>query len=268
MTVTVALRRSELYLIQNALLSVRIPLLFLLAPTGYFGILASFGCAYLVVAVVSVIMLKNLVRLKISIDTQFLKDTSRFSLLNYLSGLLYSVPALLLPLIVLALLGDAEAAKYFISFSIVALVYIIPTSFSTSLLVEGSHGEDLRANTRRAVIASFAIITPIVVVLSILAGPVMALFGGDYKDATNLMRVFVMSSYLVVVYWIFSAIQNVRLKPGIMVVISLLRFALVMGTSYTLMVSFGILGIGYAWVLSHAVLVLAILAVAKHDKLI
>jgi len=266
MTVTVALRRSDLYLIQNVILFVRIPMLFLLAPTGYFGILASFGCAYLVVAAASTIMLRQLVRLRIGIAMQFLKDTWRFSSLNYISGILYAVPAALLPLIVLALLGDTQVAEYYISFSIVGLVFIIPMSLSTSLYVEGSHGENLRANARRVVIASFAIITPMIVALSILAGPVLAFFGESYKDATDLLRVFLMSSYFVAAYYIFSAIQNVRLKPGIIFVVTLLRFALIMGTSYTLMLSFGALGIGYAWLLSHTIMVLAILVVLKREK--
>jgi O-antigen/teichoic acid export membrane protein len=169
-------------------------------------------------------------------------------------------------LIVLALLGDTEVAEYYISFSIVGLVSIVPMSLSTSLYVEGSHGEDLRANARRVVVTSFAIITPMVFVLSILAGPVLALFGGNYKDATDLMRVLLMSSYFVAAYYIFTSIQNVKLEPGIIVVVSLLRFALIMVTSYMLILSFGALGIGYAWVLSHAIVVLAILVVARREK--
>jgi O-antigen/teichoic acid export membrane protein len=46
---------------------------------------------------------------------------------------------------VLNMLGEAEAAKYYIAMAIGNLVLIIPSSLGTSLFVEASHGQGLRA---------------------------------------------------------------------------------------------------------------------------
>ena len=53
-----------------------------------------------------------------------------------------AAPNLILPIMVLNVLGAEQAAYYYIAYAIAALLFMIPGAISTSLFVEGSHGEE------------------------------------------------------------------------------------------------------------------------------
>lgn len=145
----IALRRSELYLVQNLLLGFRIPLLLPLALIGAVGILVSTTAASIVAVVVMIPILGSTgIRLK-NIDSKFLKDSFAFSVSNYFSTLFVAAPASLLPIIALVNIGAENAAIYYIVYMIASVIYIIPTALGLSLFVEGSHGQPLMNNVSK-----------------------------------------------------------------------------------------------------------------------
>lgn len=114
-----------------------IPLIFF----GAFGIFFSVGLAYLIAVSFSFSLLILKFKLKFGIDKNYLKNSLEFSAGNYIASVLFSLPPMLMPIIVLNILGAEQNAIYYIAYTIGAFVFIIPISFGTSLFVEGSYGE-------------------------------------------------------------------------------------------------------------------------------
>lgn len=261
-----AIRASGHYLLQNLFLALRIPLLIPLAYLASFGIFASVGLAYLTAFIFGSITINKIINIRIGVDKNFIKKNSRFLIGNYISSVLSAAPTLILPIMVINLLGEADSAKYFIAFSIGNLVLMIPDAISTSLFIEGSHGRNLRKNAFRAGKMILLVLSPAVLALHFFGFFLLRLIGKDYLDAFALLQTFAFSSFLVGVYSLFLPIQNVRMKINNVVKLNLLWFALLLGLSYIFINKFGILGVGYAWIITYFILCTYIIAYVIKNK--
>lgn len=249
-----AIRKADYFFIQNFLLASRVPLLILLVFLGSFGIFASIGLAFLFAALSSILYINRSIGIDFNIDKKFLKESFHFSSGNYLSNVFFTVPVLVIPILVFNLLGDEEAAKYYITFAIGNLVLIIPTTLCTSLFVEGSHGEDLRKNTVRTMLAIFSILIPVVIFIYFYGEYFLGLIGKDYIDAIELLRILAFSSFFVAVSNIFITIHNVKMKVRNNVILGFILFLLLPILSYFFMLKFGIVGVGYAWIITYGIM--------------
>ena len=141
---SIADRKAYNYFLQNLFMAIRIPALAPLAFLGVFGIFGSVGLGYLAASTFWLLALqRSIAAIRPELDLDFIRRSFRFASSNYVSSILSVAPTLIIPIMVLNMLGEAEAARYYIAFAIGNLVLIIPSSLGTSLFVEGSHGEGL-----------------------------------------------------------------------------------------------------------------------------
>lgn len=261
-----SLRRADLKFILNLLMGVRLPLLLPLVLLGSLGIFYSFGFAYLVAAVFSLIMIRGYITFAPQIDGEFTRKTLYFSSQNYLAGLFQITPALIMPIVIVNVLGPEDAALYYIAFAIGRLVLIIPDAMSTSFFIEGSHGINLREGVIRNLMATYAILVPMVLFIVAFGDILLGFFGKDYLAASGLLTVIATSSLFVTIYNLFIPLQNIRLHVRGVVVVSLVRFVLLLGLSYFFLIEFGVIGAGYAWVITYIVLTAGIFGFVKRRK--
>ena len=259
----IAMRKAKYYFFQNIFLASRIPFLIPLVFAGCFGIFGACGLAYLLASSFAFLLLSKSVGFNFKMDKHFVKESFKFSSGNYISNVLFAAPTLILPLLILNLLGGAEAAKYYIAFAIGNLVLIVPDALSTSLFVEGSHGESLRKNVIKAGMGICAFLIPAVAFIYLFGDLLLGLFGKDYLEAFELLRILVLSSFFVVAYSLFIPIQNVRMRVESIVKLNFIRFLLLLGLSYVFVLEFGIVGAGYAWMITYGVMSLGIVWLVK-----
>lgn len=262
----VADRKADLYLFQNIFMALRIPLLIPLAFLGTFGIFGSLGISFLVASFFAQIVLRRRIGVILSIlDVDFVRESLRFSSWNYVSNILSIAPTLILPLMVLKMLGEAEAAKYFIAFTIANIVLIIPQSLGTSLFVEGSHGEGLKKNVIKSGVACLVLILPAVLLILVFGDRFLELIKEEYLEAFDLLRVLAISSFLVAVYSFFIPIQNINMQVEKIFKLNVIRSVLLLGLSYILIYKYGVLGVGYGWIITYSVITLMICRTAKKE---
>lgn len=259
----IALRKSELFFLQNVVLAARIPLLIPLAILGTFGIFGAWGVSFFITAVVSFAFVAKYAKVNFRIDKDFFRTSLRFSWWNYIAELFRKGPLLILPIMILAMVGPANAAYYYIVSSIANVLFIIPDALSTSLFVEGSHGESLRANAKKALIAAFALLIPAVVIAYLFGGVLLGLFGPDYVQAIDILRPIALSSFFIAIYYIFVPIQNVRMRVKSIALLNLVGFVLLLGLSYFFILRFNVVGVGYAWFITYAIIALITVGYAK-----
>jgi O-antigen/teichoic acid export membrane protein len=251
----IAGRKADHFFMQNLFMAFRIPALIPLAFLGILGIFGSVGLAYLVASLFGLAALKrNIAAIGPNVDVEFVQKSFRFSSWNYISSLLFVAPTPIISLMVLNMLGEAEAAKYYIAFAIGNLVQIIPISLSTSLFVEGSQGEGLKRSVMRAGWTILLFLVPAVLMLLIFGDVLLGMLKREYMEALDLLRIIALSSFLVAIHLLFVPIQNVRIRVESIVKLNALRFLLMLGLSYLLLQMYGILGAGYAWIATYAVI--------------
>ena len=261
-----AFRDSKYVLLQNIVLGTRIIFLIPFLFLGSFGLICSWMIAYSATSIISIIILKKNLKLGLNIDKDFLNKYIRYSLGNYFSSVFFIFPTMVLPLMLLNLLGNKESAQYYVMFSIASIILIIPDSLSTSLFVEGSHGEPLRKIVIKAGKTSFLILLPSAFLLYLTSGIILSLFGSDYIDALELLRVFILSSFFVVIFYIFIPIQNIRMQVRSIFLLNFLRMVLLIVLNYILISRFGLIGVGYAWMATYIILSIIVIIIAKKEN--
>lgn len=259
-------RRADYRFVQNLLLGARIFLLFPLIALGSIGIFSALGIAYGIAALFAFVLIVRFVSISPYIDRDFAKETFSFSSLNYVASLLQSIPTLILPIIVLNLLGAEDAALYFIAFAVGNLALIIPDAMTTSFFVEGSHGINLRKAAMRTLSVTYVILIPAVLFIFIFGNYLLGLFGPNYHDAFELLRLIAISALFVTIYILFIPLQNIRLQVEGIVLMNLIRFVILLGLSYELIQWYGLIGVGYAWLVTYMVLGVGIAWVAKRKR--
>ena len=254
--VFIALRKGNYYFYQNLLMGLRALILFL-PFLGKFGIFISFGLASLISLLFSMYFIfkfkieKFNLKKQLRVDVNYLKDSFRFSIGNYVFVILITIPGYLLPILVLNVLGSEQTAYYYIAYTIGSVLFMISAAFGTSLFVEGSHGESLRKNTLKTTFATFIVLIPIAILLFIFGGYILGLIGANYINGLNLLKTIILSSFFYAVCMIYFSISRVQKNMSDLIVIGLLIFILLIGFSYIFMLKFGIVGVGYAWIVSY-----------------
>jgi O-antigen/teichoic acid export membrane protein len=262
-TTFIAARKAEFSFLQNLLLMLRLPLLIPLAFLGAFGILTSIGIAYVLVCLAIVYLIGQFVRLQFTIDPEFVRKSLKFSFGNYVAQIFLNFTYFALPIMILGTLGSAEAAKYYIAYTIGNLMLQVPDAIGMSLFVEGSHGESLRKNVLRAGTAMYAVLIPGVIFMFIFGEKLLSLFGGAYTESVTLLRLFAIVSLFFAIYCLMVPIQNVRMNVQRIIKINMLIFVLFMGMSYLFMTHIGIVGVGVALLLTYAIVDVVIVGLAK-----
>lgn len=256
-------KKGEYYLAQNVLDALRIPALIPLSVFGAMGIFLSSGISIFLCSLVAGFFIFSAVKLKYEFSKDFLRETTRLSTTSYISDLLLEIPSLLLPLLILNLLGAEEVAKYYIAIAIGNIILLVPVSVSLSFFVEGSHGSNMKQEFFKALLLIYALLLPAVIFIYFFGGFILQSFGMVYAQSTDLLRVYAISSFLIVIHLMFISVLNVRLMVKRNIELSLLRFITLLGLSYFFIIKFGLIGIGYAWMISYAVLCLGIIALSK-----
>ncbi|MDN7025873.1 polysaccharide biosynthesis protein [Methanoculleus sp. FWC-SCC1] len=261
-----AMRKSEYTFLRNLFGGTRILLLFPLAFGAALGIFSAYGLAILLAFTVSLIFLFRLGIRPARVDRPFLQESFQYSSGTYVAGLLALLPAQILPILVLNVLGATQAADYYIAFTMTSVLFIIPQSVTMSHFVEGSHGESLKTITVKSLAVIFAALTPAVILLYVFGGFFLSLLGKSYVEGLDLLQVMVISSFFVAFQQTYLSIKKIQKDIKELIAISGLTFVLLVGLSYTFMMQFGIVGIGYAWVLGYGILALIILVQIQRSK--
>jgi len=249
-----AIRKSEYYFILNLLYGSRILFLFPLVFLGAMGIFSSFGLSFVLGLILAFILLARCsIRPALGIDRAFLREAWQFSAGAYIAGMLMSAPNMVIPIMVLHVLGAESTANYYITYAIVSILFMIPYAFTTSLFVEGSHGGEMKKSVFRTLASMFALLIPAIIGLSLFGEQILNLIGKDYVEGITLLRVLALSAVFVSICQTFISIAKVRNDIRSLIIISGFVSVALLGLGYTLMLHFGLIGMGYAWFATYAV---------------
>lgn len=252
-TALIAARQGHLYLIQNTLLGVRVPLIFVFASLGTLGVFISWDVAFLATVLYGTVVLYYYgLSMKWEIDTKSLREIFKFSLGNYTAGIFQMAP-LIIPVMIVNAVGAREGAYYYIAHTMAMLFFTVPAGVSLSLFVEGSHEMPLRETSIKSLKFAVLILIPAIVVIFLFGDKLLLVFGTQYSaQAVELLWLLAVSSLLSVIPSIYSSILIVQKKIKMLNYVNFALSALMLGVGYPLLLKYGIIGMGYAWVLSYA----------------
>jgi O-antigen/teichoic acid export membrane protein len=254
-TALVAIRKAYLSLVQGFILAVRIPLLYAASSAGVLGVIESMDFAYLAMLVIGIFLLYRLnVSGKLGIDLASVQKSLGFSLGNYVSTILTIAPITLIPVMAVNTIGASEGAYFYIAYSIATFLLMVPDAVSMSLFVEGSHGMPLKENTVKSIRFTFMVMAPMALLIMLFGDRLLAMFGSpSYAKALPTLQMLAISSFFSAITSIYSSVKKVQKDMATVSCISLAASASTIGLGYLFLITYGLDGIGYAWLISNAV---------------
>jgi O-antigen/teichoic acid export membrane protein len=188
-------------------------------------------------------------RLRPALDWPLLRDKAGYSLGNHFATLVWSVPALVYPLAVVSLLGPGANARFYVSWMIANLLFIIPVSISTSAFARASNAGRLEGEPfwRTMWLTLASLLLPS---LGLMAGApiVLRLFGAHYSaQGPALLILLVLSVFPYTVNTAVITFHRIERNVARMVWLSGSTILLCLLLSMALGRANGLTGIGLGW---------------------
>ncbi|MCJ2531499.1 MAG: hypothetical protein LN413_04200 [Candidatus Thermoplasmatota archaeon] len=240
--------------------------LILIGLLGVIGVLASLMVAHiLALAVAFVFLLPRLYpgfRLRPVVDRDLLGEMFHFSLGNHVGEIFHVLPYPALLVLVSWLAGSAAVAFFGIPWLIAGLLFSVPMMASTSLYVEGSHFSDrLRQDLRRTLRFVLPLLVLGIAFIWFFGEWLLSLFDLPFQpESVQLLRLLAVSAIFVAVNGLFIAVA--RVMKWVRAIIALWAYVAVstIVLAYVLLPVYGLVGVGYAWLLGNGTAALAVMA--------
>lgn len=260
-SIFLAFREARYIVIINMIFNVvKVILPFAFIAYGSVGIFTAAGVAQAVGLLVSFYYMYKQYdyRPKFHVDTAALRQTFSYTFGVYVGSVLNLLPPTLLPLIITQQIGSASTAYYYMAFNIVTIIFTVAYSAMQSAFAESSHDESaLKSNVLRGVKSSMIFTIPAIIMSLLLGGYVLSVFGHEYAEAaTPLLWIMSISAIIVTLYSALGAVLKIAHDTKSFILTNIVYASVIIGGSYLLMPSYGLLGIGYAWIIGNMLAVI------------
>lgn len=256
-SIFVAFRTTKYVLIKNTSLSiVKIILPIFLVSFGAVGIFSSYGFGMFAAILLSVIFLMRsfAVDLRPLIDGGIVRKMFSFASGNYLASFIGIFPGNILPILITNKLGPNLSAFYYLDMMIGNLLFIIPLATSQSLFAESSYSnQEIKQLLGKAIKIIALLITPSIIITVFFGKYVLLSFGKQYSsEGFQLLQIIALSGIFVSVNYVGTTLLNVRHKVSYIILVNVINAFFVLLLSF-IFISKGLLGIGYAWIISQGI---------------
>lgn len=210
----VAARRADYGMVRTTLFhALRLPLVFVFAFLGVMGIVSAWTLSLVVSVLGMGFFLRRFYenyRYRPTIKSIRGTGILGFSLWSYVTGIVDGASIFLLPVVILSVLpglvGATAAGYYAAAYTIATLLYVVPTSFATALLVEGSHpGTRYATDLRNTVKYSVPLLAIGIAGCIFLGRPILNLFGSGYsREGYETLVLLALASPLILATQIYT----------------------------------------------------------------
>jgi O-antigen/teichoic acid export membrane protein len=228
------------------------------------GIVFSWGLALIITLTISFLWLLPRAQTGYKafpeLDISLLKALGKYSIGSYVASLFSQAPSMVLPLLVLNILGAQSNAYFYVAWTIAGFMSAIPMSISRSLFVEGVHSaRNIKKNVIKSLKSTFMLSIPAVIVMGLAAKWILLAFGPGYSaNALALVWIMSVANVLRGFYTIYISLLRIQDRLKELVLIQSINSATIIILSYLAIKTYGVIGVGYAWLLVQIFLALFI----------
>ncbi len=260
----IAYRRAKFIILQTFVNGGRVVIMLQLLNHGVTGILSAVGISSLIALTAGFTITRILqrdYRPVPTVNTGIARGIAKFASSNYLSSIFVTLPAYVMPLIIMAFLSPESCAYFFMPFNMSFAIGMIATAISYSFLAECSHEVcQLRDQTLRATRLTLVVTVPALVVMLTLGRQILSLFGVSYaENSTLLLWIFSAGWMLFIITTMYLTIARLKLNIRMMTITNVLLAGLTLGLGTVLMRFFGLTGVAIGFFLAQLIVALVTL---------
>jgi O-antigen/teichoic acid export membrane protein len=195
-----------------------------------------------------------------------LPEMLRYAVKTQIFTLIWTLPVLVFPLLALQKIGAEASAGLALSLYAYNFLVIIPNSLTVALLVEGSHSPaQLPRQMWNALLTNLALLTPIALIICLLARLFLGFFGPQYLSAAPLLQLLTLSVLPVSVNGLYLTRWRVLKKMLPLNLFAAALTGLSIGLAAALIAPLGLAGIGWGWLLGQSAFALVVLGLLARE---
>jgi O-antigen/teichoic acid export membrane protein len=254
----IAERRSSFHMVKENIFGIiKIFPLILLAGFGAIGIFISWGFGLIIAVFIGFILLYRYLKYypKFAFDP-IIKNMAHFSIGNYVSDILYSLPKIILPIMILNLISAESAGYFFIAMTMAGILYGVPQSMANSLLAEtsNSRSEGILYNVNKAIIFSLGLVILGLLVFMIFGKFILNIFNTSYaQNSFTILIILSVASIPLSLINIFNTVRNIQNKVVSLIKVNMMVAIMTLGLSFPLIKILGIEGAAIAYLVSTSI---------------
>ena len=174
----------------------------------------------------------------------------RYSIGSQATTIFGALPGLGFPLIIVRVLPPANAAYFYVAWSIATVLFIVPGSIFLSVFAEASRAtHELRRTTWNGLLLAFALLGPAVAATVLLSGTILTrVFSAGYAAAAPVLNVLALASFPVTVNLAYAASLRVQKRLGRLLLLYASTSLAALGFGYVFLPFVGLLGPALAFV--------------------
>lgn len=183
-SVFIAFRQSQWVFVSNISQSaIKFIFLFLFSALGVWGVIGSNIVATVITTFLCLVLISRLyhIHFKPSFDKAILVRVRKFALGNYASGIIGSLPNMLLPIIITNRISPEQTAYFYMPNMIAGLLSMIPSSISRSYFTESSSSNSA-LSIKKPLMLSYTILLPVILFFSVFGRTILSVFGKSYSS--------------------------------------------------------------------------------------
>ncbi len=265
--VFMAIRKTQYILIGNMIANIGkfvfLPLFVSLSYTGIFysSVIGTFiSTIFCLFFLYKIKIIKSKIKIHFDYILTNLKIHFDYILTSYFSSIASVLPGLLFPILIINFLSAEMTAYFFIVWTIFSTISEMIMSLIRAYLVEGSYDEDKNKKSRNKTLKVSLIIATICIFGIFLFGKfILSIFGNEYVITLDLLYIFMISIYLFIANKIYATILLINKKIKEIVVFNFLIAISTLLFGTLLMFYFGLIGIGYGWLIGQVIGIIWIL---------
>jgi O-antigen/teichoic acid export membrane protein len=187
---------------------------------------------------------------------------------DHIATLATRAPFYLVPIIAAALFPPDKVAYLAMAGMISTAFYAVAAAVSNALLADcGDRPDKLPEQARRALVLIGALLVPPVVIACVLAPNIMGIFGADYARYGSLLVLGLLATFPDALVNVAVAMLRVQRRLRTVTAITMAGATISIGVSWVLMPHLGIMGAGWAALISPTVVATMLTAIVCHRSL-
>lgn len=262
-------RRSSFLMIKEAVYHfVKMFPLILFTSFGAIGIVMSIGVGFASAIIVGFILLPKVWKYSPGLILDpIIKDMASFSAGNYVAGLLYNLPKLIFPVIILNMIEAKSAGYFYIAMMTASILYDVSLAISSSLLVESSDQDQFFNNIMKSIKFNLIIASLGILSFIIFGKFILNIFNPSYaENAATTMIILAATSIPLSLVNIFTTVRNSQGRVASMIKMNMLTASITFILSIPLIRVMNIEGAAVSYLIANTVGALIVISRINSPK--
>lgn len=185
----------------------------------------------------------------------------RYTAGNYFSFLFFTAYITLPPIMVFQVAGAKASAYFYLPWIIANSLRLFASNMSNSLIVEGVINQEKTLEYfKKSLLNTIQLLIPLVIGLIVVGPWILQVFGKDYSvEGILLLRLLLLGIIPAAYVSLTIGFMRIENRVGQTILIQAIICFSVLSLSVLLLPSYGIAGVGWAWLISHTLIAIFIL---------